>query len=349
VRWFKHLSMAHTDAAVSAILEEMGAEAYGVWWLILEDIASPMEKNSRETFAIHSDVKWSQICYCSARKFRSIANRLQEKGLIVCTSIDNRLKIDVPKLLKFRDEYSKKSGHSPDSRTDTDTDGDTDGELTTVSPAETSPPATQPDLELTLDELADLEKERLATLAREALRKKAVNEGIDRLFSYYCRKLNRDPTRYTLTPARRKKAQLRMEEREKRSDLETAISEAKQCIDNLAASEHNRTGGYLDWTEQIFRSAEEFEKRLNWRKPEGGSNAAGRTFTGTRSKSGQVIEDLRRSLEEDGFPVGFGKAGDTPAGQSGQGDDGLLRGGPDADGRDGRALGPGITLLPATG
>jgi transcription elongation factor Elf1 len=126
MRWFKHLSMAHSDHAVSAVLEELGAEAYGVWWLIIEDIAAAMESKSTQTFAIHSDVKWSQICYCSARKFRSIANRLQEKGLIVCTSTDNRLQIDVPKLLKFRDEYSKKSGHSPDSRTDTDGETDTD-------------------------------------------------------------------------------------------------------------------------------------------------------------------------------------------------------------------------------
>jgi hypothetical protein len=147
MRWFKHLSMAHSDHAVSAVLEELGAEAYGVWWLIIEDIAASMEKNSKVTFAIHSDVKWSQICYCSARKFRSIANRLQEKSLIVCTSTDNRLQIDVPKLLKFRDEYSKKSGHSPDSRTDTDgeTETDTDGEIKTLAESDKSLPASKPE------------------------------------------------------------------------------------------------------------------------------------------------------------------------------------------------------------
>lgn len=154
MRWFKHLSMAHSDHAVSAILEELGAEAYGVWWLILEDIAASIEKNSKDTFAIHSDVKWSQICYCSARKFRSIANRLQEKGLIVCTSTDNRLKIDVPKLLKFRDEYSKKSGHSPDSRTETDgdTDTDTEGELKPLASSAEALPAGAPSEPISFDQ-----------------------------------------------------------------------------------------------------------------------------------------------------------------------------------------------------
>lgn len=139
MRWFKHLSMAHSDHAVSAILEELGAEAYGVWWLIIEDIAASMESKSTQTFAIHSDVKWSQICYCSARKFRSIAIRLQEKGLIVCISTDNRLQIDVPKLLKFRDEYSKKSGQSPDSRSDTDTDTDTEEKQKEEQPVAAAP------------------------------------------------------------------------------------------------------------------------------------------------------------------------------------------------------------------
>lgn len=126
MRWFKHLSMAHNDTEMSAVLEELGAEAYGVWWLILEDVASCMDKNSSAAIAIHSDVKWSQICYCSARKLRSIVSRLNEKGLISATSTDNRLQIEVRNLLKYRDEYSKKSGVAPDSRADTDTHTDTD-------------------------------------------------------------------------------------------------------------------------------------------------------------------------------------------------------------------------------
>jgi len=103
---------------MTQLLEEFGAEAYGVYWLLCEEIAGTMEKDSPSTHLIHSDVKWSQMSYCSARVFRSIANRMQEIGLINVESIQNRLKIDIRKLLKYRDEYSKKSGESPDSRTE---------------------------------------------------------------------------------------------------------------------------------------------------------------------------------------------------------------------------------------
>ncbi len=43
MRWLKHMTMAHTDAAIDAAEDKFGAEAYGVWWHILEDIAAPME------------------------------------------------------------------------------------------------------------------------------------------------------------------------------------------------------------------------------------------------------------------------------------------------------------------
>jgi hypothetical protein len=114
VRWLKHLSMAHADEAIADLLERHGAEAYGVWWLILEDISAPMEPGKMLPTAAHSAVKWSQICHCSVRVWRSIANSLAEKKLIVMQSTDNRIRIDVPNILKYKDEYSKKSGQTPE-------------------------------------------------------------------------------------------------------------------------------------------------------------------------------------------------------------------------------------------
>lgn len=114
MRWIKHLSLAHADAAISYILEEYGAEGYGVWWLILEDVAAPMEVGKMNPIAIHSVVKWAQICHCSVRRFRSIAIRLAEKNLIQLQTEMDRIQIEIPNILKYRDEYSKRSGETPD-------------------------------------------------------------------------------------------------------------------------------------------------------------------------------------------------------------------------------------------
>lgn len=114
MRWTKHLSMAHADAALALLLEEYGAEAYGVYWLMIEDIAAPMEKEKLLPVATHSWVKWSQICHCSVRVFKSIACRMEEKSLINIKSIDDRLQIEIPNILKYKDEYAKKSGQTPE-------------------------------------------------------------------------------------------------------------------------------------------------------------------------------------------------------------------------------------------
>jgi hypothetical protein len=129
---------------------------------------------------------------------------------------------------------------------------------------------------------------------------------VERLFSYYCRKLGRDPERYTLTAERRKKAEMRLRERAKRAGPEKALEEAKQCIDNLAASEYHRSQGYMDWTEQIFRSAEEFEKRLNWQKPERTSNGFANGVNRGIAEADAYLEGLRnRAIAEE--------SGDTPS------------------------------------
>lgn len=126
MRWIKHLSMAHNDKAMSSVLEDLGPDAYGVYWLIVENIASVMEKGKMSPELVCSELRWAQLTHCSVRRFRTIAQRLNAERLIVYQSADNRIIISVPKILKYKDEYTKKSGHSPDSKADTE--GKTEGE-----------------------------------------------------------------------------------------------------------------------------------------------------------------------------------------------------------------------------
>lgn len=117
MRWFKHLAMAHDDEGLSAVVEElgiMGSQAYGIYWYLLEAVAAPMEKNCPLPQLTHSDVKWASICHCSVRVFRRIADRLAEEKLIESESTGDRRRITVRKLLKYRDEYSNRSGQTPD-------------------------------------------------------------------------------------------------------------------------------------------------------------------------------------------------------------------------------------------
>lgn len=112
MRWLKHLTAAHQDGEVDRVLEECGAVAYGVYWLILEDIAGPMESGAMVPEATHSDQRWCQICHVDPRVWRNCKQTLGKKLLVFTIVEGNRVSISAPKILKYKDEYSKKSGQS---------------------------------------------------------------------------------------------------------------------------------------------------------------------------------------------------------------------------------------------
>jgi hypothetical protein len=108
-------------------MDEFGAEGYGIYWLLLEHVAQGMEKHSESVpTRTHLALDWATILCCSsARKLRKWVNRAHDLGLIRAETTliprsfrahcaQDRCKIDIPNLLKYRDEYSKKSGQTPE-------------------------------------------------------------------------------------------------------------------------------------------------------------------------------------------------------------------------------------------
>ena len=112
-------------------------------------------------------------------------------------------------------------------------------------------------------------------------------EIIESIFGFYCEKFGKNPKKYQLTEERRKKAGLRFRERLKANDGNEAAVETEfsHAVENLAASDYHVSGDYTDWLAQIFRSQEEFEKRLNW-KLGGKSNG--------RARGNGIFDDLQK-------------------------------------------------------
>jgi hypothetical protein len=131
---------------------------------------------------------------------------------------------------------------------------------------------------------------------------------IEHVFAFYCEALNRNPKQYTLTADRRKKAMLRLEERMviHKGDMAAVEREFVLVVENLSASDWNRDSGNYDWTEQIFRSTDVFEKRLNWQKTKGGNNA------GTRKSAAQQRSDEHMEIWRD-LIAGEADSGSTPS------------------------------------
>ena len=130
-------------------------------------------------------------------------------------------------------------------------------------------------------------------------------EIVESIFGFYCEKFQKNPKRYQLTDERRKKAGLRFRERLKANGGNEAAVEVEfsQAVENLAASEYHMANGYTDWLAQIFRSQEEFEKRLNWKQERGHSG----NTNGSNSES--VFDRIQRQRGEAGTgAVGSGDA-----------------------------------------
>jgi hypothetical protein len=136
MRWMKHLALASEDEKIAVLIEQHGPEGYGMYWLLLETVAASMQPKSDACDLTYSELRWSQKLRSSVRKTRSILRSMHDLRLIVLLALPgdrqivplsstdlrpistqstgNRLRIEVPNLLKYRDEYSEKSRHVAD-------------------------------------------------------------------------------------------------------------------------------------------------------------------------------------------------------------------------------------------
>jgi hypothetical protein len=117
MKWFKHMTDASEDAFLEELEELFGWEGYGRWWKLLEKIGKEMDETDN-CYAQHSWVKWQSFLKGKRNKLELFLIHCQNKEKIKLEQNGNMLKIICPKLLELRDEYSRKSGRSPDKKPD---------------------------------------------------------------------------------------------------------------------------------------------------------------------------------------------------------------------------------------
>lgn len=123
---------AGEDEMLSALIDEFGAEGYGVWVLIRDAIARQVHDDPKASVT-YSLKKWSEIGHVSTKKFEKIVSFLAEVSSFLGETqkffVENLqrngikfLKIEMPKILQIADEYTQKrlaraqkSGQTPDS------------------------------------------------------------------------------------------------------------------------------------------------------------------------------------------------------------------------------------------
>lgn len=106
------MSFARNDEDMSEMIDTLGTESYGIWWIIVEMVAEQMDKSDKHS-ARFSFKKWAKSCGVSVKKFQktvSFLSKLEKISVETSEKFPDFLKISIPKLLNFRDEWSKRSG-----------------------------------------------------------------------------------------------------------------------------------------------------------------------------------------------------------------------------------------------
>lgn len=107
MRWFKHMTASADDEKLSRLKDEFGLEGYGFWWSVAEIVAAKVGRDAK-TAVEFSPKKWGNSLGISPKKFRLLAEFCADIGLFAAEFADNAIRIDMPNILKYRDEWTER-------------------------------------------------------------------------------------------------------------------------------------------------------------------------------------------------------------------------------------------------
>lgn len=104
------------DEKIAAYLEDTGLQGYGFYWRLLEIVAETMPPGDETCAVTYSLPTWSRLLYCHHHQVGKYLGKLRGNGLITMHKRGSDIRVTIPNLAKYRDEYSQKSRHAPDTR-----------------------------------------------------------------------------------------------------------------------------------------------------------------------------------------------------------------------------------------
>lgn len=136
MRWFKHKSDLRDHPQIRNFLDQCGdpLAGYGFLMSVMEVVSASIEKGDTLATVSYSTRNWCRYCDVHHHKLKKFMDLLSVtsgvEGYVTAISEGSNIRVTIPKLLIWRDEYSRKSGQNqervlPDAEADTDKDKDT--------------------------------------------------------------------------------------------------------------------------------------------------------------------------------------------------------------------------------
>jgi hypothetical protein len=134
VKWIKHMTATRRDEKIARLIAKHGMAAYGLYWSIQEIIAEQMEGPEPSCSVSYPVSIWAHQLSMYAPQAEKQLQWMADAGLMEVQRIGDEIVVTNRNLLKYRDEYSRKSGHTPDklpskSGREGEGEGDTDKDI----------------------------------------------------------------------------------------------------------------------------------------------------------------------------------------------------------------------------
>lgn len=123
MKWVKHMTSTWDDEKVARLVRGGGVEglaAYGLWWRVLEIVAGQMDAKSDSCSVTYDVSRWSLLLSLRGSHVRHWLDKLALTTLLTTEWDGSEITVTIPKLLKYRDEYAKKSRQTPSQEVDTE-------------------------------------------------------------------------------------------------------------------------------------------------------------------------------------------------------------------------------------
>jgi len=123
MKYVTHLTVAAEDDKHEDLRRRMGGgihgqAAYGIYWVVAEKIGAQIRPESVSTSLTKTERKWAEILDIRVPFFRKWVESVRLAKLALIETDGKLVTINMPNILKYCDEYSRKvgikSGHAPE-------------------------------------------------------------------------------------------------------------------------------------------------------------------------------------------------------------------------------------------
>jgi hypothetical protein len=115
MKWIKHQTSTWNDERIADLVGaggQAGLALYGAYWRVQEILAAQMDGPDPSCSIQYSVSRWSVLMSLRPSHVSHYLRQLAEKGLVTVEWNGSDIRVKNRKLLKYRDEYSRKSGHT---------------------------------------------------------------------------------------------------------------------------------------------------------------------------------------------------------------------------------------------